>query len=107
MTKWCGIIGYVNTVETVPGVWADKSTEKKYYGDLLSITRRLQTTNKLNDDIVISNEISIIADPFASQNFYSMRYAEINGAKWKISDIRIEYPRLILTIGGLYNVKST
>lgn len=107
MTKWYGTIGYAEQVENVPGVWADKITEKKYYGELLSTSRKLQTTDKLNDDINIVNELSIIADPFANQNFYSMKYVEIMGAKWKISDVKVAFPRLILTIGGIYNVEST
>lgn len=103
MSKFSGIIGFVETVETVPGVWEDKIYEKRYVGDLIRNTRRLQTGDQVNDDIVITNEVSIIADPYARLNFHAMRYAEFMGAKWKITSVDVQYPRLILTLGGVYN----
>ena len=103
MAKFYGSIGYAELVEVNPGIWEEKITERKYYGDLIRNTRRLQTSDKLNDDINISNEISIVADPYANQNFHSMRYVEFMGAKWKITNVEVLYPRLILTIGGVYN----
>lgn len=103
MAKWHGKIGYAVTVETEPGIWDEQITERKHYGDVLKFNRRLQTTDKLNDDINVGNEISIIADPFANSHFYSMRYIEFMGAKWKITNVNVQHPRLILSIGGLYN----
>lgn len=103
MAKYYGVIGYAETVETVPGVYEEQITERNYYGELVRNTRRLQTSDQVNDDINIANEISIIADPFATQNFHAMRYVEFMGAKWKIINVEVRYPRLILTIGGLYN----
>ena len=105
MAKWYGAIGYSETVETKPGVWKEQITERMYSGDLLRNTSRFQNTDKLNDDINVSNEISIIADPYANQNFHSMRYIEFMGTKWKISNVEVQYPRLRLTIGGVYNEK--
>lgn len=102
MAKWFGAIGFAETVETVPGVWEEQITEHKYYGDLTRNTRRLQSTDQLNDNINVANELSIVADPFARQNFHAMRYAELMGAKWKIANVEVQYPRLLLTIGGLY-----
>ena len=90
-------------MDTNPGVWSEEITEREYFGDLIRNVRRLQTSDKLNDDINISNEISIVADPFAYQNFHSMRYIEFMGSKWKISNVEVQYPRLILTVGGVYN----
>lgn len=103
MAKFYGAIGFAETVEVRPGVISDKITERNYSGDLIRNTRRLQSGNQLNDDIVVSNEISIIADPYANQNFHSMRYVTFMGAKWKISNVEVMYPRLILTLGGVYN----
>lgn len=103
MAKYYGVIGYAETVETVPGVYEEQITERNYYGELVRNTRRLQTSDQVNDNINIANEISIIADPFATQNFHAMRYIEFMGAKWKITNVEVRYPRLILTIGGLYN----
>ena len=101
--KWFGKVGYAETLETVPGVWEEVITEREYYGDLLSFSRRLQSTDQLNDDINISNVISIVADPYANENFHSMRYAEFMGTKWKITSVDVRYPRLELTLGGVHN----
>lgn len=103
MAKFYGAIGYAKTVETMPGVWTEQITERDYYGDVIRNSRRLHSSDKVNDDININNQISIVADPYAINNFHSMRYAEFMGAKWKISDVEVQYPRLLLTLGGLYN----
>ena len=107
MAKYYGAIGYAETKETTPGVWEEQITERTYYGDLIRNTRRLRTSDKLNDDINVTNEISIVADPFAYQNFHLMKYVAFMGAKWKIESVEVQYPRLILTIGGVYNVETT
>ena len=103
MTRWCGVIGYAETLEIEPGVWSEEFTERKYYGDLLRNSRRLQGTQQINDDITISNQISILADPYAVQHFHAIRYAELFGTKWKVSSVEVQYPRLILELGGIYN----
>lgn len=104
MAKFYGKIGYAKTVQNAPGVWDETIIEKEYYGDLIRNTSRYQqTSSTTNDDINISNNISIVADPYASENFQHMRYVEFMGAKWKISNVEIQYPRIILSIGGLYN----
>ena len=103
MGKWYGVIGFAETTETVPGVWTEQIIDRNYYGDLIRNTRRLQSADKVNDDINISNELSIVSDPYAINNFHSMRYAEFMSAKWKITNIEVRHPRLILTLGGLYN----
>lgn len=103
MAKFYGSVGYADTVETAPGVWQEQIVEHNYSGDLIRNTRQLQSGETLNDNINIANEISILADPFARQNFHKMRYVVFMGSKWKISKVEVNYPRLILTIGGLYN----
>ena len=103
MAKFCGIIGYVITRETEPGIYVEEIVENEYYGDVIRNTRRLREAAKVNDDINISNQISIVADPFANNNFHAMRYIMFMGAKWKIIEVEVQYPRLILSIGGLYN----
>lgn len=103
MAKFYGKIGYASTVETKPGVYEEQIVERSYYGDLIHNTRRLQSADKVNDDINISNEISIVADPYATNNFHTMRYAVFMGTKWKVSNVEVSYPRLILTLGGVYN----
>ena len=103
MAKFYGSIGYAETVETPPGVWKEQITKREYFGELVRNTRKLQTADQVNDNININNEVSIIADPYAISNFHSMRYAEFMGTKWKISNVEVKYPRLILTLGGVYN----
>ena len=106
MAKFYGKIGFVDTVEDPdnPGVWEEKTVEKEYRGELIRVNRRLQSSsNSVNDNITISNEISIVADPYANENMYAMRYVIFGGAKWKIETVDVEYPRLKLSIGGIYN----
>ena len=103
MAKWYGLIGLAETVEISPGVYEEEITEHQYYGDVVRDTRRLQNSSQLNDNVNISNNISIIADPFANNNFHSIRYIEYMGAKWKVESVEVQYPRLVLTIGGVYN----
>ena len=99
-------VGYADTVETAPGVLEEQITERDYYGELLRNSRRLQTASQVNDDISISNEISILSDPYAIQNFHSIRYVEFMGTKWKVPTGEVQYPRLILSLGGVYNVQK-
>lgn len=103
MAKFCGIIGYEMTVETEPGVYEEKFVENQYYGDVIKNTRRLQDSGKVNPDFTINNQFSIVADPFANMHFHAMRYIEFMGVKWKITEVEVQYPRLILSIGGIYN----
>lgn len=103
MAKYYGSIGYAVTQETSPGVWEEIIEERNYYGDVIRNTRRMNSTDKINNDIDVSNEISILADPFAMNNFHTMRYAEFMGAKWKVTNVEVQFPRLILSIGGLYH----
>ena len=107
MAKWYGEIGFAETVETKPGVWVEQITKRNYYGDVTRDSRRLQTADKLNDNVNISNQISIISDPYANENFHSMRYAFYMGTRWKITDIEVQYPRLKLTLGGVWNGESS
>lgn len=106
MAKFYGKIGYIDTVESEPGYWDEKAIEREYYGDITRNTSRYQNGGQVNDDIVINNILSIVADPYANENFQHMRYVEWMGTKWKITNIEVQYPRLILTLGGIYNGKE-
>ena len=106
MAKFYGVIGYVETRETEPGVYEEFIKERRHFGELIKFARQLESSDKINSDINLSNQISIIADPYAYEHFYAMRYITFMGAKWKISNVEVLHPRLILTIGGLYNGKD-
>jgi hypothetical protein len=103
MAKFYGIIGYANQVESAPGVWTEVITERNYSGDILRNNKRSQQGEDLNDNLTINNLFSIVSDPYANDNFFSMRYIKWMGASWKITNIEVQRPRLILTIGGVYN----
>ena len=103
MAKFYGVIGYAVTEETEPGIYEERIVEKEHFGDVVRNTRRLSNAAKVNDDITVSNQISIVADPFANNNFHSMRYVSFMGSKWKVTEVEVQYPRLILTLGGVYN----
>jgi len=104
MAKWFGKIGFEEeTEETSPSVFTEQIVEREYYGDVLEWGRQMQAGDGVNDNITFSNRLSIVADPFAQANFGSMRYAEFCGAKWRITDVKVQYPRLILSFGGLYH----
>ena len=103
MAQWYGVIGYGDTVETSPGVWTEQITERYAKGEVIRNAIAIQSTDQLNEDIKISNSISIIADPYANSNFHKIRYITYMGTKWKVTNVEVKYPRLILTIGGIYN----
>lgn len=103
MAKFYGKIGYGETKEVKPGVWDEVITERLYFGDVNKLSRRLRTDDKVIDNINISNEISILADPFAYENFSTIKYVEYMGAKWKVTNVEVKFPRLTLVTGGVYN----
>lgn len=105
MAKWYGTIGYVTTSESEdnPGVWVSNIIEKPYYGDLTGDYKKRQDGTGTNDNINMTNVVSILADPYAINNCSNMAYATIRGTKWKITNIEVQFPRLILSIGGVYN----
>lgn len=104
MAKFFGKIGFVQTVETEPGVWEEEATERNYRGDLVRVARRLSTSNSVNDNITVSNQINIVADPYAQLNFLYIKYVVYLGVKWKVDNVEVQYPKLILTMGEKYNV---
>lgn len=103
MARFCGMIGFGTDVETAMDVWEPVITERMYYGDIISARKRTENGEGLNDNFSLSNRISIVADPYAEEHLSEMRYAAIRGTKWKITDREIQYPRIILSIGGVYN----
>ena len=103
MSKYFGKIGFGVTEETKPGVYEQKMTVKEYYGDIVRNSRRLENGGKVNDDLNINMNLSIVADPFAYQNFHQLKYVEYIGAKWKATSVEPQFPRLIITLGGVYN----
>ena len=106
MAKFYGKIGYMQSVESEPGYWEEQSIERDYYGDITRNTSKYQQSGQVNDNIVINNILSIVADPYANENFQHMRYVKWMGTKWKIINVEVQYPRILLTLGGMYNENS-
>jgi hypothetical protein len=104
MAKFHGAVGYaVDPVETKPGIWVEQMVEHKYFGDVLRNTRQLEETGKVNKDISVGNSISIVADAYANDHFFAIRYVEWAGALWGVDDVEVQSPRLLLRLGGVYN----
>jgi len=102
MAKFYGAIGYV--VDEVNGdITVEKPIERFYKGDVYKRSRKLEKGEGLNDDISISNQISIVADPYAYNHIFAMRYVKYLGVAWKVSTVNVQTPRLVLSLGGVYN----
>lgn len=100
--RYSGRIGYFDTVETKPGFFSETLIFKKANGDVVRNTKRNIDSNKVNSDIRVSNSISVVADPYAQTHFFNIKCIEWQGALWEVSSVSVEYPRLILELGGLY-----
>lgn len=103
MAKYYGAIGYLETVDRGDDVWVEQITEKNYYGDVLKNVKRNEKSEGLNDNITVSNTISIVADAYAYEHFFAIKYATWMGVKWTVSSVEVDRPRLTLSLGGVYN----
>lgn len=103
MSKYYGAIGFGTTIETEPGSWNQEIVERYYSGDVLRISRRNQTSDKVNDNITVSMKISVVTKQVDDFFKYDLKYVTYYGVKWKITDIEEQYPRVILTLGDRYN----
>ena len=103
MARYYGNVGYVITEEISDGDWVEREILKPYYGDVLKNYRRIITSSRINGDVKVTKQISIVADKFAMDNYYYIRFVEDMGNWWAVESVDIDYPRLILTIGDLYH----
>ena len=103
MARFYGRVGYGQSVETAPGVWMDQITERFYTGDVVRNARNLQQGENLNADLSVQNSISIVADAYATEHFFAIRYVEWSGTLWTISSVEVQSPRLLLRLGEVYN----
>jgi hypothetical protein len=107
MARFFGRIGYGVSVEKTPGVWVEEITERSYYGDVIRNARNLNEGENLNRDLSVQNSISIVADAYAFNHFFAIRYVEWSGVLWTVSGIEVQSPRLLLRLGEVYNGPST
>jgi hypothetical protein len=105
MARFYGEVGYGESVETPPesGVWIDQITEFTYQGDVIRNTRQLDNLEKINEDVIVANSISIVADQYAIDNFINIKYVRWAGVLWTVSTVEVRSPRLILNLGSVYN----
>lgn len=105
MARFHGPVGYGNSVEEPPdsGIWVDEIEEYNYSGDVIRNTRKLDDSGHLNDDIVVVNAISIVADQYAFQHFFKIKYVKWMGVLWTVTNVEVQSPRLILRLGSVYN----
>lgn len=104
MAKFFGKVGYGQSVETAPGVWRDVITERPYYGDVVRNSRALEDGEGANPNLTVSNSISLVADAYALEHFFAIRYVEWAGALWTVSNVDAsQRPRLILRLKEVYN----
>lgn len=103
MTRFFGKVGYGNTVDNGKGVHKLEITERLYQGDVIRPSRRYSEDQKVNSDVSVGNAISIVADGYANNHFFAIRYVVWQGGYWEVRNITVEPPRLILALGGVYN----
>lgn len=105
MAKFRGKVGYASDQESPAdsGVWVKVVTEREYSGDVIREARQFSNTNQVNDSLTLNNRVSIVSDDFANSNLASMVYVVVGGVYWRVSNVEISRPRLILSLGGVYN----
>ena len=103
MARFHGIIGYSELEETSPGIWSEKIVERTYTGDMTKNFVNADSSPRINTNVKLSNIISIYSDPYANSNLFNIRYLKYLGGKWKVESVEIAWPRLILTLGDVYN----
>lgn len=103
MAKFQGIIGYIETQETSPGVYQPVITERPYKGDVIRNIQKWEEVEQRNANFTINNRFTIVADAYAYENFPNIRYIQWMGTKWAVNSIEVQRPRLILTVRGVYN----
>lgn len=103
MAKWSGKIGFSDQREVEPGIWEDEPIEKSFYGDFYRNAKRASGDSQINEPITVSNQISFIANEYAMENFHRILYATYMGVKWKVTNVEVQHPRLIIELGGEYH----
>lgn len=103
MARFFGTVGFIKMKEESPGVFVEEKKERSYYGEVYKDTKRSETGFGINDDLNINNQISIVSDAYANDHFWSIKYVVWNGVKWKVTNVEAKRPKLILSLGGVYN----
>jgi len=103
MTKFAGLVGYVTQEQTVPGVWSPVEHPKRMKGDLLRLSASNRDDDRINSNLSLNHRVSLVGDAYAFNNYYNIRWISIDGVKWEVDSIEIQRPRLVATLGGVWN----
>lgn len=103
MAKFSGLVGYVTTEKTAPGVWTPVETPRKMRGDFIRQSSNRQNDDKVNSDIALNHRVSLIGDAYAFGNYFNIKWIEVDGYKWEVESVEVQRPRLIVSLGGPYN----
>lgn len=103
MARFYGKVGYVVDKVTGVDIVEQKPYEKYYKGELVKNRDKPVNGMSTADDVTLSNQISIVADPYALSHFFAIRYVKWMGSPWTVTEVEVAYPRLILTMGGMYH----
>lgn len=103
--KWFGQIAFAVQDETSPGVTEDLLIIRSYYGDVIKVNKS-DENNQITLNFKVRNRISVLADPFAMNTFHSIAYITFMGAKWRVSGVEVQYPRLLIDLGDVYKEEA-
>lgn len=104
--RFAGEIGFSESVDRGDdtGVTINKIYRRPYYGDVLKNYRSWKENQfSTIGDITINNQISLVGDPFLFEHLQFMKFVIWMGRPWSVTSVDVEYPRLIISIGGVYN----
>jgi hypothetical protein len=103
MAKFSGLVGYVSQVEKVPGVWTPINEARMTKGDFISQSSSVQNDDKVNSDVSLNHRVSLIGDKYAFDNYLDIKWIMVQGRKLEVTSVELHRPRIIVTVGGLYN----
>lgn len=104
MAKFYGKFGFSITVEVERGEWVEQIEEKEMYGDVIKSNYSQSDDTSINQGIQFNKTISVIFNDYLSKNLSHLRYVEYKGIKLNVKSVDdSQYPRLNLTLGGIYN----
>lgn len=104
MARFHDRVGFLIPVDNEEtGISTHRAVERPYYGRVIEHTRRWESTDHLNDDLALSNQIAITANDYAFKHMSSIAYVKYMGGYWKVDSIRVKAPEIILTLGGVWN----
>jgi hypothetical protein len=103
LARFAGLVGYATQVEEAPGVWSPDETSKMMKGDIIRQSSTSQDNGKVNSDISLNHRVSLLGDAYAFNSYYAIKWIQIDGRKWEVTSVEIKRPRIIVTVGGLWN----